>query len=163
MNVSRPDDNRRGNRAPSAPDKTPQGSPTNLTPGKCAACEQMETDYLRVHGRDAYDLIRRLSADQGTEPWWCGECGPRWVPWGSIPVDSCRLLMCDPMHIGNRITGDDFADWTPRDTITVAGVDLAQMVNVPEGLYPLELLLDDDAKVIELRVRFTNNTQGVAS
>lgn len=95
--------------------------------------------------------------------------GPNWVPWGVIAVDTSRLMLCDPMHLNEIATGLAVIDDDPSagdcDGFTSqAGVTIAQIIRLDrDGLYPVELLLNSDADVMELRVRFTQNTERAAS
>lgn len=88
-----------------------------------------------------------------------------WQQIGEIPIDTMRLVLVDPMSLGDVMEHVEVADHEVPDSMTYelvtndygVAVALVLMTGVGDGLYPVEARFEDVAgavRIAEVRIRF---------
>jgi len=95
-----------------------------------------------------------------------------WLPAGTVGVDSGQIMIVDPCYITNEFDNNNGSqEWDPAahsgqlNYQGVSAVSLAEIYGQAncavvsssgygDGVYPVEVRLNEDNRVIELRIRF---------
>lgn len=95
-----------------------------------------------------------------------------WISAGSVGVDSGQIMVVDPCYIGNDFDNNQGGQaWEPAaysgqlnyqgvsaislaSNFGQAGEAVVTSSGYGDGVYPVEVRLNDDNRVVELRIRF---------
>ena len=95
-----------------------------------------------------------------------------WISAGSVSVDSGQIMIVDPCYIGNEFDNNGHYDvWEPeryKGQLNYQGVSAVSIAEnygqaaeavisssgYGDGTYPVEVRLNEDNRVVELRISF---------
>lgn len=94
-----------------------------------------------------------------------------WVSAGTVAVDSGQIMIVDPCYIGNEFDNNQGQAWEPAaysgqlnyqgvsaisiaDTYGQASEAVVTSSGYGDGVYPVEVRLNEDNRVVELRISF---------
>ena len=94
-----------------------------------------------------------------------------WISAGSVSVDSGQIMIVDPCYIGNEFDNNIDQKWEPelyKGQLNYQGVSAVSIAEnygqaaeavitssgYGDGTYPVEVRLNEDNRVVELRISF---------